>query len=107
MNVVPLQPIPNQTLQIQLNGQPTTLNVYQLQYGLFVDVLFGAEPVIQGVLAHNLNWIVRSAYLGFDGDLTFFDTQGEEDPTYAGLGDRFVLIYFEAAEALEASEADS
>lgn len=40
-----------------------------------------------------MNLIVRSAYLGFIGDLAFIDTQGTSDPIYAGLGTRFQLVY--------------
>lgn len=96
--VVPVQPIPNQTLQVQLNGQATTLNIYQINFGLFVDVLVGATTIISGVIAQNLNRIVRSLYLGFDGDFAFIDTQGFSDPVYTGLGSRYLLLYIEPSE---------
>ena len=38
MQIVPVQPIPNQTLQIQLGGQPCTLNLYQTMFGLFMAI---------------------------------------------------------------------
>lgn len=98
MQVVPLQPVPNQTLQVQLGGQACVLNVYQLAYGLFMDVRVGNELVVPGVICENLNRIVRSLYLGFAGDFCFFDTQGgasPQDPIYTGLGGRFQLVYLE------------
>lgn len=105
MLIVPVQPVPNQTLQVQLAGQPVVLNVYQLAYGLFVDVLIGPDPVIGGVICQNRNRIVRDAYLGLVGDLAFVDTQGDVDPVYTGLGSRFLLAYLEEADvaALEAA----
>lgn len=96
--VVPIQAVPNQQVQCQLGGQACTLNIYQQAYGLYVDVFVGLSPIIEGVIAENLNRIVRSLYLGFSGDFTFFDTQGKSDPIYTGLGTRFLLIYIDASE---------
>lgn len=33
-------------------------------------------------------------YLGFDGAFMFVDTQGWTDPTWEGLGTRYLLLYF-------------
>lgn len=96
--LIPTQPIANQELQVQLAGQPCTLHIYQTMYGLFVDVTVGDVLIIGGVIGLNLNRIVRSEYLGFDGDLVFRDTQGADDPVYTGLGARFDLVYLEATE---------
>ena len=98
--VIPTQPIPNQTFQVPLSGQACTLNVYQLQYGLFVDLFVGNSLIVAGVIAENENRIVRDSYLGFVGDLAFIDAQaagGEgSDPVYTGLGTRYLLIYDDA-----------
>ncbi len=98
MQIVPIRPLPNQTLQVQLDRQATALRIYQIAYGLFVDVTLNGAAVISGVIAQNLNRIVRSAYLGFAGDLIFVDTQGDADPIYTGLGSRFLLVYLDAAD---------
>jgi hypothetical protein len=101
MQEVPLQPIQNQVLQVQLNGQPTTIELAQYRYGLFMTVLIGTTVVIAGVLCQNFNRIIRSDYLGYDGDLFFVDTQGNTDPAYTGFGGgsaRYHLIYATAAE---------
>lgn len=102
--VVPLQPLPSQQVQCQLGGQACTFNIYQQAYGLYIDVYVGQTLIIGGVIAENLNRIVRSAYLGFIGDLTFWDTQFLENPVYTGLGARFLLIYLEETEALAIAE---
>ena len=94
--VVPLQAIPNQTLQVQLNNQNCTINVQQFAFGLFVTLYIGSTLIVASVVAQNLNRIVRDAYLGFIGDLAFLDTQGAADPVYTGLGNsgaRFQLFY--------------
>lgn len=98
---IPLRPLPNQTFQIQLADQACTLRVYQFAYGLFMDVIVDDALIIGGVICENLNRIVRSLYLGFVGDFVFVDTQSggkPEDPIFTGLGDRFRLVYLEAAD---------
>lgn len=93
MQIVPLNSSPNQTLTIGLNNQACQIAVYQRFFGLFCDVFVNDEIIIAGVLCQNLNRIVRNLYLGFSGDLMFFDTQGNSDPDYTGLGSKFVLVY--------------
>jgi hypothetical protein len=93
MQVVPLQPIPNQTLQVQLAGQACTINVYQQAYGLYVDILVGTTPIVQGIIGLNGNLIVRDTYFGFSGDLEFLDTTDNSDPVYTGFGTRWFLVY--------------
>lgn len=92
--VVPLQPIPNQTLQIILGGQACTINVVQTPLAVCVDLLIGGVPVVQGILGLNGNLIVRDIYFGFSGDLEFVDAQAQgADPVYTGFGTRFFLLY--------------
>jgi len=99
MQIVPLQSIPNQTLQIILNGQSCQLNVYQAPTAMFIDVYVNGEPIRVGSICQNLNLIIRHLYLGFIGDFVFADTQGTSDPSYDGLGSRFQLAYLTATEA--------
>jgi hypothetical protein len=96
MIIVPLKATPNQTMQILLGGQSCVLNIYQTDYGLFMDVFVNNANIVYGVICQNLNRIVRSLYLGFVGDFAFQDTQGTSDPVYTGLGSRYQLIYLEA-----------
>lgn len=100
MLLVPLQALPNQQVQVQLDGQACTLVVQQLAYGLFMSVSVGASVIISNVICENLNRIVRSVYLGFVGDFVFVDTQGATDPVYTGFGPgaRYQLIYLEESD---------
>ena len=91
--IVPLQAVANQNLQITLNGQLVSLNVYQTNYELAMDVYVGATLIIGGVVCQNLNRIIRSLYLGFQGDFSFYDQQGTSDPVFTGLGSRYLLFY--------------
>lgn len=94
--VIPLDAVPSQTLTIPLGGQATRINLYTRTFGLFVDVYVNNTLIIGGVAALNLVKVVRSKYLGFLGDVFFFDTQGQSDPEYSGLGDRYVMLYDDA-----------
>lgn len=99
MQTIPVQPVPNQGFQCTLGGQSVALSIYQTDYGLFMDVFSNGAAVIAGTICEDLNPVVRDAYLGFVGDLTFFDTTGAgADPIYTGLGARFVLIYLETSD---------
>lgn len=96
--IVPVQAIPNQTLQCQLGGQACTLNVYQQAFGMYVDLLIGTQVIVQGIIGLNGTLIVRNTYFGFIGDLIFLDTQDTQDPVYTGLGTRFFLLYLSASD---------
>lgn len=105
MQIIPLKPLPSQTVSVGLANQNCTLNVYQKSTGLFMDVYVNGALIIGGVICENLNRIVRSAYLGFVGDFSFVDTQGSEDPVYTGIETRFFLMYIEQSELLTLVEA--
>jgi hypothetical protein len=93
MLIVPLQAVPNQTVSVSLNNQVCQINVYLKGAFLFVDLYVNNVLIIGGVIAQNLNRIVRDLYLGFEGDLAFIDNMGSTDPIYTGLGERYSLAY--------------
>jgi hypothetical protein len=93
MQSISIQALANQQLQCQLGTQAVTLNIYQFQYGLFMDVLVSGNIIVSGVICQNLNRIVRDAYLGFLGDFIWVDTLGTSDPVFTGLGARWQLVY--------------
>jgi hypothetical protein len=98
MLIVPVQAVPNQTLSVLLANQVCQITLRTRFYGLFMDVSVNDKPVVHGVICLNWNRIVRSAYLGFVGDLAFWDTQGSDDPAYTGLGSRYLLYYLEKSD---------
>lgn len=103
MLVVPLQPTASQLVNVNLGGQACQIRVSQKNTGMFVDLYVNNVLIIGGVLAENRNRIVRSLYLGFQGDLTFYDNEGQTDPYYTGLGSRYSLLYLTAAEVVVAT----
>lgn len=109
MLVIPTQPFASQTLSVTLAGQACTINIYQLDdFGLFLDLYVNNALIVGGRICQNANRIVRAAYLGFIGDLAFFDQnagpqQPATDPVYTGLGTQYVLMYLEVSDLGQAS----
>jgi hypothetical protein len=102
MQVIPLQPIPNQVVNVVLGNQNCTIVLFQRDEGLFCNLYVGSALVIGGVACQNINRIVRDAYLGFVGDLIFEDLQGDSDPDYTGLGSRWMICYITPADTAQA-----
>jgi hypothetical protein len=104
MLIVPLQPVPSQTLTSLLSNQNCRINVYQKAFGLYFDLTvptIQTDPIVAGIVCRNANRLIRYAYLGFVGDFSFFDllnTAMPSDPDYTGLGGRFQLVYLEASD---------
>jgi len=103
MLIVRLQPVPSQTLSIVLDNQACQINLYQKATGLFFDLIVNgaAQPTVSGVICENGNSLVKYAYLGFNGDLLFVDTVDlttPSDPFYTGLGSRYQMVYYDAAD---------
>jgi hypothetical protein len=92
--IIPLRQVPSQVLSVQLQNQNCNINVYQRTTGLYVDVGINGALVIGGVLALDRVKIIRDRYLGFIGDLAFWDSQGLADPDWTGLNSRYFLGYF-------------
>lgn len=103
MKTVPLAPIPSNQVNITLDGQPCQINVYQKYTGLYLDLFLNGVAISTTVRCLNQSTLIADRqYLGFVGDLMFWDTQGDTDPAYTGLGPegtgRYQLIYLEAAD---------
>lgn len=98
METIPLQPIQNQAVHVTLAEQACTIVLRQRDPGLFVDLYVNNALVVGGVIAQNINRIVRDTYRGFAGDLLFEDSQQDADPYYSGLGSRWVLCYLSPAD---------
>lgn len=98
MQVIPLVVTPAQTLSASLGGQPCRITLREKSTGLFLDLSLNDALVIGGVVGRNAVRIVRDSYLGFVGDLVFFDLFGTADPQYTGLGSRWILVYLSPAD---------
>lgn len=91
---LPVQPLPAQTFQVTLGTQDCTITLTQRSTGLFIDLSVSGNAILSGVYCNDRVSLVRRAYLGFVGWLYFVDTTNAgEDPSYDGLGSRYLLIY--------------
>lgn len=95
MLIIPLVPTPSQAMTTSLAGQNCTITVRQKTTGVFLDLFVNGVLVVAGVICLDRVKLVRDLYLGFVGDLAFFDTQGVADPVYTGFGSRWILGYLE------------
>jgi len=91
--IIPISDNPSQILTVSLGGQQCKINLYQKTSSLYCDLYVNNVLIIGGVICQNNNKIVRDAYLGFIGDLYFFDSNDSSDPSYPGLGSRYQLRY--------------
>ncbi len=90
---IPLAPTASQTLNVVLDQQLVRLDVYQRSTGLYMNVWLNDALIVAGAICQNLNPVMHAAYLGLGGDFVFMDTQGSDDPTFDGLGERYVLTF--------------
>lgn len=98
MLTIALEDVPSQVVGVQLAGQNCRLDIRTTTQGLFISVYVDDSLIVGGVSCRNLTKIVRERYRGFVGDLMFQDTQGADDPSYPGMGTRWVLCYLEAGD---------
>ncbi len=100
MQIIPLESIPSQQLRIVLGGQNVDLNLFQKTTGMFLGCFLNGEPIFSGCLVLNGVNMIFQKYWGFVGGLVMVDTQGNSDPDYSGLGNRWQLIYLDQSEVL-------
>lgn len=93
MQIIPLNPVPSQTLTVVLNTQECVIHVYQRSTGVFLDLGIAGTLVLAGVICHDRSLLVLDSYIGLLGDLVFVDTLGTSDPAYSGLGTRWLLAF--------------
>lgn len=90
---IPLTTVASQSFTTLLGSQQCSITVYQLSTGLYCDIVASNNTIVNTMLCLNLVGLVREAYLGFTGQLFFYDTQGTSDPYFSGLGTRYQLVY--------------
>jgi hypothetical protein len=112
---IPIIATPSQEMNITLSGQacriklyakelylpehfpmliPSDPPVYNIKYPLFLDLYVNDELILGGARCLDSVKILRNDYLGFQGDLSFYDSVDSEDPLYTELGTRWFLLYW-------------
>ncbi|CFQ73960.1 hypothetical protein N4227_12985 [Yersinia enterocolitica] len=98
MNVITLENKKSQSIFITLEGQSCLIRLIQRDSSIYMDLTVNGDPILQGIPCLYANKIVRYKYLGFRGDLFFLDNEGQSDPQWNGLADRFPLYFITEAE---------
>lgn len=93
MYIVPLKPVPAQSVAIVLSNQACIISLRQMGGRQYLSLSAGGVVMCEGVLLVNDSAIVRAPYLGFIGELSIVDTQGDDAPEYTGWGSRWLLSY--------------
>ena len=98
---IPIQPVPSQQVLAVLGGQNCQISIYQKGSRVYVDLNSNGVEMCIAALAHNAVPLdACNAYDGFQGNLYFIDTQGEDDPQFTSMGSRWQLVYLTASEVL-------
>lgn len=99
MIIVPLSPVPSQTLSITLDGQACQIALRSNGGNLYFDLKVNDTSIVSSKICRNLQRLLLGLkYRGFSGDFIFNDTQGDEQPAYTGLNDRWIFYYLTADE---------
>lgn len=98
MNFLNVSTNPNSTLKVSLNGQNCVIELRTLNDKLYFSMTSNGVQIETNTICRNNTFLVSNQYLGFDGNLMFIDTQGDNDPTWDGIGSRYKLAYYTGAE---------
>lgn len=90
---IPLSAIASQTIKCTLSDKPCRLWIRQLSTGLYLDLWMNEQRLLSGALCLDRVDIIRNPASPFPGTLIFADQQGTQDPTYDGLGSRYLLQF--------------
>lgn len=96
---VPLAAVPAQTLSVVLDQQNCQISFRTLDGTLYFSLSVDDSPIVKNHACRDrARMLLASRYFGFRGDFVFVDTQGETQPEYTGLADRYVFLYLTEAE---------
>jgi hypothetical protein len=98
MQQIPIQSVPSQRISVVLGTQNCQIAIYLLGDNLYVDLNSNGIDISTGIIALDCVPLSPFNYSGFSGNLVFCDTQAANDPTYDGLGSRYVLLYLDGEE---------
>lgn len=97
LRTIPVAPTPNQSLSVVLQDRNVSVTLRTLQGAMYADVLCDGVPVCTGrACVDRQSLTARASYVGFpELVLCFADLQGANDPQWAELGTRYVLLSVE------------
>lgn len=101
-SIIPLDPIPNQSLTIRLDGRRYAITVKEINRAMGVTIERDGETLIQNVRAVAGFPLLPYSHLSRDaGNFIFTNTNEGELPYYLDFGATCLLVYSTAAEIAE------
>lgn len=91
--IIPIDQLSNQTFDININDSRCRFEFITRGIFLYMNLLIDEVEKMNGQICLNEVDLIQYTEIGFNGKLYFKDTQGESDPFFYGLGDRWQLIY--------------
>lgn len=95
MMIIPLAAEKAQEVSTVLGSQRFDIRLIQRVSGLYADISVNGVQIVAGSICRDRCKIIRHAYLGADGDFSFVDMLGTQDPEYSEIGEsgRYKLVY--------------
>lgn len=84
---------PSQRVVVDVDTISFSITTRQMGGRQYITIESNGETVCENVLLTDREWVIKAPYLFNAGDFMPVDTQGTEDPTYHGWGERFFLIF--------------
>lgn len=106
---IPLAAIPNQRLNVVLDGQNCTIKLRQMGKYLYFTLYLEQTAIAKNLIAMPGTQILQGLHTGFSGNFMMIDTTAPDAyshgvPEYTGLENRFMLLYLTDADIEELAE---
>ena len=98
IRTIPLSQIPYQIVSAVVNDQAFQIEVRQLGGSIYTTTTVDGELIASAVRAVAGGSITPWPSSAVSTQVIWVDTQGDDDPQYGGLGDRWLLGFEEASE---------
>lgn len=91
--IIPIDKIPNQSFDVNLDGRNFRFEFITKGVFIYMNLSIEEEEKLNGIICLNDVDLIQYNDIGVNGRIYFFDTQGDKNPVYYGLGERWVLFY--------------
>lgn len=81
---IPLNQVPNQIVTVELSGDTYDIELRTMLNNLYISIQKNGVFICQNQVCQNCNPI---------GKFVFYDHDSEDDPKYAELSTRFILVF--------------
>ena len=92
---IPIDQLPNQSFEIELNDKRCRFEFITRGFSLYMNLSIDDVEKVNGIICLNNENLILYPEIGLEGKVYFTDTQGNLDPLFYGLNDRWLLVYEE------------